>query len=80
MPNKSFVVQKVMLPSDTGKKKLTNCRIALQYLKLAGVPLKDDDDMEIVGEDVSNGDKELVISLLWNVFVYLQVCVIHQRR
>ena len=76
MLNMSSIVQKVMLTSDTSKKKLTNCRTALQYLKLAGVPLKDDDDMEIVGEDVANGDKELVISLLWNVFVYLQVCVI----
>ena len=71
----SFVVwQKMVVPSDTHKKNLANCGIALQYLKQAGVSLYDDDGMVIVGEDVANGDKELTLSLLWNIFVHLQVC------
>lgn len=70
----------MVLPSETHKKKLTNCRTALQYLKQAGVALNDDDGTEIVGEDVALGDKELVISLLWNVFVHLQVGVISLSR
>ncbi|KMS96741.1 hypothetical protein BVRB_8g200460 isoform A [Beta vulgaris subsp. vulgaris] len=69
----SSILMKVVLPSETHKKKLTNCRTALQYLKQAGVALNDDDGTEIVGEDVALGDKELVISLLWNVFVHLQL-------
>ncbi|KNA22012.1 hypothetical protein SOVF_038020 [Spinacia oleracea] len=69
----SSVLTKVVLPSDNNKKKLTNCHTALQYLKQAGVPLCDDDGTLIVGEDVANGDKELVLSLLWNVFVHLQL-------
>lgn len=69
----SSILTKVVLPSDTPKKKLANCGIALQYLKQAGVPLQDDDDMVIVGEDIASGDKELTLSLLWNMFVHLQL-------
>ncbi|XP_021766898.1 abnormal spindle-like microcephaly-associated protein homolog [Chenopodium quinoa] len=69
----SSILLKVVLPSDTNKKKLANCRTALEYLKQAGVSLLDDDGTMIVGEDVANGDKELVLSLLWNVFVHLQL-------
>ncbi|KAL0305917.1 UNVERIFIED_CONTAM: Abnormal spindle-like microcephaly-associated protein [Sesamum radiatum] len=65
--------QKVVVPSDTQKKSLVNCGIALQYLKQAGVPLFDEDGTEILGEDVVNGDKELTLSLLWNMFVHLQL-------
>lgn len=68
------VWQKTVVPSDTHKKNLANCGIVLQYLKQAGVSLYDDDGMVIVGEDVANGDKELILSLLWNIFVHLQVC------
>ncbi|KAL0353246.1 UNVERIFIED_CONTAM: Abnormal spindle-like microcephaly-associated protein [Sesamum angustifolium] len=54
------------------------CR-AIQLLKhdssilMAGVPLLDEDGTEILGEDVVNGDKELTLSLLWNMFVHLQL-------
>lgn len=63
----------MVVPSDTHKKKLLNCGIALQHLKQAGVPLRDEDGTLILGEDVVSGDKELTLSLLWNIFVYMQV-------
>ncbi|XP_011096088.1 abnormal spindle-like microcephaly-associated protein homolog isoform X1 [Sesamum indicum] len=69
----SSILMKVVVPSDTQKKSLVNCGIALQYLKQAGVPLLDEDGTEILGEDVVNGDKELTLSLLWNTFVHLQL-------
>ncbi|KAL6332270.1 hypothetical protein AAG906_001985 [Vitis piasezkii] len=69
----SSILVKMVVPSDTRKKNLANCGIALQYLKQAGVSLYDDDGMVIVGEDVANGDKELTLSLLWNIFVHLQL-------
>ncbi|KAK6149768.1 hypothetical protein DH2020_017293 [Rehmannia glutinosa] len=69
----SSILMKVVVPSDTQKKSLVNCGIALQYLKQAGVPLVDEDGTEIIGEDVVNGDKELTLSLLWNMFVHLQL-------
>lgn len=65
--------QKIVVPSDTRKKNLVNCGVALQYLRLAGVALLDEDDTTIATEDIINGDKELTISLLWNMFVRLQV-------
>lgn len=63
----------MVVPSDNRKKSLANCRLALQYLKGAGVPLKDDEGIMITGEDVADGDRELTILLLWNMFVHLQV-------
>lgn len=66
--------QKLVVPSDTRKKCLANCGVVLQYLRQAGVSLYDDDGVVIVGDDVANGDKELTLSLLWNMFVHLQVC------
>lgn len=63
----------MVVPSDTQKKRLVNCGIALQYLKQAGTLLSDEDGTEIIAEDVVNGDKELTLSLLWNMFVQLQV-------
>ena len=65
----------MVVPSDNRKKNLANCRVALQYLKDAGVSLKDDEGMMITTEDVADGDRELTISLLWNIFVHLQVSV-----
>lgn len=62
-----------MAPSDTRKKNLHNCIIAMQYLKQVGVPLSDGDGVQIVAEDIVNGDKELTLSILWNMFVHLQV-------
>jgi abnormal spindle-like microcephaly-associated protein len=55
---------------------LVNCGAALQYLRLAGVSLVDEDDTMILTEDIINGDKELTTSLLWNMFVHLQVCAL----
>lgn len=50
-----------------------NCGIAFQHLEQAGVALFDEDGTAIVNEDIVNGDKELTLSLLWNIFVQLQV-------
>ncbi|XP_028767797.1 abnormal spindle-like microcephaly-associated protein homolog isoform X2 [Neltuma alba] len=69
----SSILTKIVVPSDTYKKNLANCGLALQYLKKAGVLLHDEDNMMIEAEDVANGDKELVLSLLWNIFVHLQL-------
>ncbi|XVE87805.1 hypothetical protein DITRI_Ditri19aG0017800 [Diplodiscus trichospermus] len=68
------IVMKIVVPSDTQKKNLANCGVALQYLRRAGVMLCDEDGLKITGYDVADGDKELTLSLLWNIFVHLQVC------
>lgn len=63
----------MLVPSDTRKKNMKNCGTALQYLRAAGLKLHDHDGIAITEEDIVNGDKELVLSLLWNMFVHLQV-------
>nr|GFA95570.1 hypothetical protein [Tanacetum cinerariifolium] len=45
----------------------------LVMINEGGVTLHDEDGTEIITEDIVNGDKELVISLLWNMFVHLQL-------
>lgn len=72
----SSILMKLVVPSDTRKKNLANCGIALQYLKQAAVPLYDEDGMMIEVEDVVHGDKELTLSLLWNMFVHLQLPIL----
>ncbi|CAJ2649516.1 unnamed protein product [Trifolium pratense] len=73
LQNNSSILKKIVVPSDNRKKKLVNCGAALQYLRLAGVSLIDEDDTVILTEDIINGDKELTTSLLWNMFVHLQL-------
>ncbi|KAM7264402.1 hypothetical protein ACFE04_002085 [Oxalis oulophora] len=67
------ILEKLAIPSDTPKKKLANCRVALQYLRQAGVTLSDEEGLEITADDIAVGDKELTLSLLWNIFVHLQL-------
>ncbi|XP_021293893.1 abnormal spindle-like microcephaly-associated protein homolog isoform X2 [Herrania umbratica] len=67
------ILMKMIVPSDTHKKNLANCGVALQYLRQTGVMLCDEDGMKITGDDVADGDKELTLSLLWNMFVHLQL-------
>ncbi|XP_051128216.1 uncharacterized protein LOC127249473 isoform X2 [Andrographis paniculata] len=67
------ILMKVVVPADSQKKSLTNCGVVLEYLKQAGVPLLDEDGTEIIAEDIVNGDKELTLSLLWNIFIHLQL-------
>lgn len=64
----------MVVPADTHKKHLANCGIALQYLRQAGVALHDEDGMMILEDDIAHGDKELTLSLLWNMFVHFQAC------
>ena len=47
--------------------------MAIQYIKQAGVPISDIDGVTISAEDIANGDKELILSLLWNMFIHMQV-------
>ncbi|CAM0906071.1 unnamed protein product [Alopecurus aequalis] len=67
------IILKVIAPSDTHKKKLHNCTMAVQYIKQVGVPLSDADGVLISAEDIANGDKELILSLLWNIFIHMQL-------
>ncbi|EXB88427.1 Abnormal spindle-like microcephaly-associated-like protein [Morus notabilis] len=71
--------KKLAVPSDTRKKCLVNCGVVMQYLSQAGAALYDDDGVMIVGDDVANGDKELTLSLLWNMFVHLQLPLLMKR-
>lgn len=66
--------QNLAVPSDSFKKCLMNCNVALKHLKEIGVPLCDEDGVSIVADDLVNRDRELTLSLLWNIFVHLQVC------
>ncbi|GMH15791.1 hypothetical protein Nepgr_017632 [Nepenthes gracilis] len=72
----SSILGKLIIPSETRKKKTVNCGIALQYLKQAGVPLCDDDGTMACEEDIANGDKELTLSVLWNMFLHLQLSLL----
>ncbi|XP_038712007.1 abnormal spindle-like microcephaly-associated protein homolog isoform X2 [Tripterygium wilfordii] len=67
------IFPKLVVPSDSRKKNLANCGIALQCLKQVGATIFDEDGVMIMAEDIVNGDKELTLSLLWNVFVHLQL-------
>ncbi|KAK8460533.1 hypothetical protein SEVIR_2G343400v4 [Setaria viridis] len=69
----SSIILKVIAPSDTSKKRLSNCTTAIQYIKQAQVPLSDSDGVTISAEDIAAGDKELSLSLLWNVFIHMQL-------
>ncbi|KAL1146893.1 hypothetical protein V6Z11_A10G015900 [Gossypium hirsutum] len=44
--------QKIVVPSDTHKKNLANCGVALQYLREAGVMLCDEDGLKITRDDL----------------------------
>ncbi|EEC82148.1 hypothetical protein OsI_26205 [Oryza sativa Indica Group] len=70
------IILKVIAPSDTYKKRLHNCTMAIQYIKQAGFPLSDADGLSISAEDIVNGDKELILALLWNMFIYMQLPVL----
>ncbi|TVU38865.1 hypothetical protein EJB05_12260, partial [Eragrostis curvula] len=69
----SSIILKVIAPPDTHKKKLHNCTMAIQSIKQAGVPLSDSDGITISPEDITTGDKELILSLLWNIFIHMQI-------
>ncbi|XP_023518999.1 abnormal spindle-like microcephaly-associated protein homolog isoform X1 [Cucurbita pepo subsp. pepo] len=78
--NDYSILTKIVVPSDTHKKNLTNCSKAIQYLKQAGVALRDEDGMIIVEDDIANGDKEMILSLLSNMFVHLQLPLIVNKN
>ncbi|KAE8664467.1 Binding,calmodulin binding [Hibiscus syriacus] len=67
------ILMKIVVPSDTHKKNLANCGVALQYLREAGVMLCDEDGLKITRDDIADRDKELTLSLLWSIFVRLQL-------
>ncbi|XP_020593521.1 abnormal spindle-like microcephaly-associated protein homolog, partial [Phalaenopsis equestris] len=72
------IFSKLVSP-DTPKKKLQNCSTAMQYLKDSGVHMLDSDGVMLTATDIANGDKELTCSILWNVFVQLQVPLLINR-
>ncbi|XP_022139862.1 abnormal spindle-like microcephaly-associated protein homolog isoform X3 [Momordica charantia] len=78
--NDYSILTKIIVPSDTQKKNLANCGKAVQYLKQAGVALCDEDGMITVGDDIANGDKEIILSLLSNMFVHLQLPLIVNKN
>ncbi|KAG2637347.1 hypothetical protein PVAP13_2NG513900 [Panicum virgatum] len=67
------IILNVIAPSDTKKKRLSNCTTAIRYIKQARVPLSDPDGVTISAEDIITGDKELILSLLWNLFIHKQL-------
>ncbi|KAL6840619.1 hypothetical protein ACP4OV_029483 [Aristida adscensionis] len=67
------IILKVVAPSDMHKKKLKNCTLAIHYIKQAGVPVSDADGVVISAEDIVTGDKELILSLMWNIFIHMQI-------
>ncbi|XP_042413088.1 abnormal spindle-like microcephaly-associated protein homolog isoform X1 [Zingiber officinale] len=71
--NDASILSKLMVPPNTSKKKLQNCINVVKYLKQAGVSMCDADGTQILAEDIANGDKELTLCVLWNLFVSLQV-------
>ncbi|WCJ20235.1 hypothetical protein M5689_002483 [Euphorbia peplus] len=73
LQNDSSILSKIVVPSDTRKKNIVNCGIALQHLKKMGLTLCDEDGVMIMEDDIANGDKELTISFLWKIFVHFQV-------
>ncbi|KHG16960.1 Abnormal spindle-like microcephaly-associated protein [Gossypium arboreum] len=75
----SSILMKIVVPSDTHKKNLANCGVALQYLREAGVMLCDEDGLKITRDDVADRDTELTLSLLWNIFVRLQLPLLIDR-
>ncbi|XP_072951078.1 uncharacterized protein [Typha angustifolia] len=77
--SEASLISKLITPCDTHKKKIQNCTVALQYLKKAGVLLSDGDGIVIEAEDITNADKELILSLLWNMFTHLQLPLLVER-
>ncbi|RWW74767.1 hypothetical protein BHE74_00017276 [Ensete ventricosum] len=64
------------LVTDLGlKEKATRTLMSYNpmWLRVVGVSLFDADGTQILAEDIVNGDKELTLSLLWNIFLKLQV-------
>ncbi|XP_044419976.1 uncharacterized protein, partial [Triticum aestivum] len=65
--------RKVFAPSDSHKKKLHNCIMAVQYMKEAPVLISDADAVRVSAEYILNGDKELILAFLWNMFIHMQL-------
>lgn len=63
----------MIAPSDSHKKKLHNCTMAVQYMKEAPVLISDADAVRVSAEYILNGDKELILAFLWNMFIHMQV-------
>jgi hypothetical protein len=61
-------------PCDLRKKRLHNCKVALESLARAGVPLQDELGACITADHIVDGQRDKILPLLWNIIVYLQVC------
>ena len=47
--------------------------MAVQYMKEAPVLISDADVVRVSAEYILNGDKELILAFLWNMFIHMQV-------
>uniref|UniRef100_A0A453P2R1 Uncharacterized protein n=1 Tax=Aegilops tauschii subsp. strangulata TaxID=200361 RepID=A0A453P2R1_AEGTS len=47
--------------------------MAVQYMKEAPVLISDADAVRVSAEYILNGDKELILAFLWNMFIHMQV-------
>ncbi|CAM6082505.1 unnamed protein product [Calypogeia fissa] len=77
--NDSRMLEHIQVPSNGRKRQLHNCQIALNGLARTGVPLEDEDGGSINAEDIIDGNKDKVFSLLWNIMVHLQIPVLVSR-
>ncbi|CAM6105237.1 unnamed protein product [Calypogeia fissa] len=77
--NDSRMLEHIQVPSNGRKWQLHNCQIALNGLARTGVPLEDEDGGSINAEDIIDGNKDKVFSLLWNIMVHLQIPVLVSR-
>ncbi|GLJ46486.1 hypothetical protein SUGI_0979680 [Cryptomeria japonica] len=74
------VLTRIIVPSDHHKKNVHNCNVAFQYLLEAGVPLVDEEGYDLAAEDLVLGNRGRILSLLWNIFVHLQMPLLITRK
>ncbi|KAH9328068.1 hypothetical protein KI387_000176, partial [Taxus chinensis] len=74
------VLMRIIVPSDHHKKHMHNCKVSFQYLLEAGVPLIDEEGYDLVAEDLVMGNRERILSLLWNIFVHLQMPLLITKK
>ncbi|KAH9534823.1 hypothetical protein CY35_17G023600 [Sphagnum magellanicum] len=67
------VLVELRCPCDLRKKRLHNCKVALESLACAGVPLQDELGACITADHIVDGQRDKILSLLWNVILYLQI-------
>ncbi|CAM6013071.1 unnamed protein product [Sphagnum balticum] len=67
------VLVELKCPCDLRKKRLHNCKVALESLACAGVPLQDELGACITADHIVDGQRDKILPLLWNIILYLQI-------